>query len=220
MSLPITRSLRNSSAWTYAAEAAAAKPETGGIRRRRRRAESRGDRRPPGLIAQRWVTTTAFHYDVGFPGSGDRHVAGQGYEFDGASVPFPLTDFVPQTHSLYLGAAALHHWLYQIDYQTVARERADAIFREAMIDDRPRAQLDPGGADVVGGAGRRLGGLVQPPARNLHLAYSPAAVDSPRFADLDSHRHPRAVGALVIELLSLKTYRAEAARIRALDAPE
>ncbi|WP_179961570.1 hypothetical protein [Pikeienuella piscinae] len=27
-------------------------------------------------------------------------------------------------------------------------------------------------------------------------------------------------GALVIELLSLKTYRAEAARIRALDAPE
>ncbi|MFV0475418.1 MAG: DUF1353 domain-containing protein [Pikeienuella sp.] len=101
--------------------------------RRKRRAESRSNPRPPGFIAQRWVTTEAFRYDVGHPGSGDRHVVERGYEFDGASVPFPLTVIVPQTHSLYLAAAALHDWLYEKEHETVERERADMIFREAMI---------------------------------------------------------------------------------------
>lgn len=101
--------------------------------RRRRRAESRRTWFPPGLIAQSWVTDDCFRYDFGEKGSGDRYIVGKAFEFDGASVPFPLTVFVPQTHSLYLSAAALHDWLYQNEKERVAREKADAIFREAML---------------------------------------------------------------------------------------
>ena len=55
------------------------------------------------------------------------------FEFDGASVPWPLILFTPKTHSLYLGAAALHDWLYGEAYEEVDRATADKVFREAMI---------------------------------------------------------------------------------------
>lgn len=186
--------------------------------RRRRRAESRDDWRPPGLIAQCWVTTEAFHYDVGFPGSGDRHVVGKGYEFDGASVPFPLTVFVPQTHSLYLGAAALHDWLYQIEYETVTRERADATFREAMI----VLGLNWIWAGLMWRAVRAGGWAVwykrQPKTRAWRILQLPWIPRVPLVWIITLVRG--LYGALVIDLFSTGAYRAEAARIRALDAPE
>ncbi|MEL6236396.1 MAG: DUF1353 domain-containing protein, partial [Pseudomonadota bacterium] len=54
------------------------------------------------------------------------------YEFDGASVPWLLSAFVPRSHSDILGAAALHDWLYAQAHESVPRRRADAVFREAL----------------------------------------------------------------------------------------
>ena len=101
--------------------------------RRRRRAANRRRWLPPGFMAPLWVVKEDFFYDVGGPDSGERLVVPEGFEFDGATVPVPLTLFVPQTHSLYLGAAALHDWLYDSAPPHVSRERADHIFRDAML---------------------------------------------------------------------------------------
>lgn len=101
--------------------------------RQRRRAETRGNWLPPGLIAQQWVVGETFFYKTGIPGEMRSFTVPAGYEFDGASVPFPLTVLVPQTHSLYLAAAALHDWLYENAHEELSRKEADAIFREAMM---------------------------------------------------------------------------------------
>lgn len=186
--------------------------------RRRRRAETRDIWLPPGLVASRWVVTEAFRYEVGAVGSGEEFVVGRGFEFDGASVPSPLTLLVPQTHALYLAAAALHDWLYQVEHKQISREKADAIFREAMI--------------VIGlnwfWAGLmwrsvRAGGWAAwhertPGTLAWRLLQLPRLIRGPLVWAITMARGFTA--GIFIDLFSLPKYRAEAARIRALDAPK
>ncbi|MDF1719691.1 MAG: DUF1353 domain-containing protein [Minwuia sp.] len=101
--------------------------------RRRRREMRRQSWLPPGLLSPEWVLSTAMRYGVGSPDSSELYIVPRGYEFDGASVPWPLTAIVPKTHSTYIGAAALHDFLYEKAWESVPRERADSIFREAML---------------------------------------------------------------------------------------
>ncbi|WP_340108114.1 DUF1353 domain-containing protein [Pikeienuella sp. HZG-20] len=186
--------------------------------RRRRRAETRAKGAPPGLIAQKWVTDDAFCYDVGHPGSGERHVVGKGYEFDGASVPFPLTVLVPQTHSLYLAAAALHDWLYEVEHELVEREKADAIFREAMM----VLGLNWVWAGLMWRAVRAGGWAVwysrKPETIEWRLLQAPALLRVPIVWLVTLVRG--LYGAFLIDIWSLPKYRAEARRIQALDATE
>lgn len=186
--------------------------------RRARRAESRGSWLPPGVIAPNWVTEKSFFYDVGRPGSGDRHVVGRGFEFDGASVPFPLTLFVPQTHSLYLAAAALHDWLYAVEHETVERERADAIFREAMI----VLGLNWFWAGLMWRA-VRAGGWApwyarKPGTPAWKVLQLPWPLRLPLVWAITVVRG--FWGVVAYDLWHWGAFRAEAARIRALDAPE
>lgn len=101
--------------------------------RRAMRAESRSRWLWPGVISPRWATAEAFRYAFGGPDSDDVYVVPKQFPFDGASVPWPLTLVTPKTHSQYLGAAALHDWLYGVAHNQVPREKADEMFREAMI---------------------------------------------------------------------------------------
>lgn len=184
--------------------------------RRRRRGETRDDWRPPGLIAQRWVVGRTFRYDVGRLGSDEEYVVPKGFEFDGASVPFPLTVLVPQSHSLYLAAAALHDWLYQNERDRLTREQADWIFREAMMvlgvnwvwaGLMWRAVRAGGwavwGAHEAGTFAQRLAKAPRP-ARILLIAL----ISWPRGI----------AGTLFVDLFRLPAYRAEARRLREQDA--
>lgn len=102
--------------------------------RRARRARTRAKLVPPGFLAPEWVVAQDFFYEVDGPGSGEKIVVPRGFEFDGATVPVPLTLLVPQTHSAYLAAAALHDFLYsRHGPRHLSRKRADRIFRDAMI---------------------------------------------------------------------------------------
>lgn len=100
--------------------------------RRANRAALRSIGWPPGLVANRWLTAEAFAFrsKIGMPDA--RFTVPQGFAFDGASVPWVLTAFVPRSHSDLLAAAALHDWLYVHAHRWVSREKADAVFREAL----------------------------------------------------------------------------------------
>lgn len=100
--------------------------------RRANRDELRAIGWPPGLVANRWLVARPFAYSHGGKTSTETYVVGAPYEFDGASVPFLLTAFIPRSHSDLLAAAALHDWLYEREHETVPRPKADAIFREAL----------------------------------------------------------------------------------------
>jgi len=89
--------------------------------------------RPPGLIPTKWAMARAMEYCAGSKDSDERYLVPKGFPFDGASVPILLTILVPRSHSSYLGAAALHDHLYQNRRDTVPRNRADELFREAMM---------------------------------------------------------------------------------------
>ncbi|MEX2518105.1 MAG: DUF1353 domain-containing protein [Paracoccaceae bacterium] len=186
--------------------------------RRRRRAESRNIWLPPGLVASQWVVTQAFRYEVGALGSGEEIVVGRGFEFDGASVPPPLTLLVPQTHALYLAAAALHDWLYQVEHERISRKKADAIFREAMI----VLGLNWFWAGLMWRS-VRAGGWVpwherKPGTLAWRLLRLPKIIRGPLIWLVNMTRGFAA--GLFVDLFSLPRYRAEAARIRALDAPK
>jgi len=101
--------------------------------RRRMRHRRRRSLWPPGFITPKWAMAADMKYCVGSKDSGECYLVKKDFEFDGASVPFLLTRFVPRTHSAYLGAAALHDFLYRECRDTVPRNRADQIFREAML---------------------------------------------------------------------------------------
>lgn len=101
--------------------------------RKAKRARTRGNYLPPAFIPERWIVSRPFFFDRGGLGSGERYVVRGGFLFDGASVPPVLSALAPRTHSLYLGAAALHDFLYAERHQDVSREIADDAFREAMI---------------------------------------------------------------------------------------
>lgn len=190
------------------------KPEV----RRFRRAQTRRDWRPPGLIAQRWVVHRSFHYDVGHLGSDECHIVPKGFEFDGASVPFPLTVLVPQSHSLYLAASALHDWFYhqRSERGSMSREQADAIFRESMI----VLGLNWVWAGLMWRAVRAGGWAVwdaQTPGTFAHWLARRPWLFRTIVASLISW--PRGVaGTLFIDLFNLAAYRADAQRLRGQDA--
>lgn len=182
--------------------------------RRERRAKRRASIWPPGLIANRWCTARPFTYSYGSEDSAESYRVPEGYPFDGASVPWALTAFVPRSHSAYLAAAALHDFLYERAWQTVPRARADAVFREAMLvlgvnwfwalvmHRAVRAGgWEPWYARAEGTAVNRflaLPALLRKPPALLWIALA--------FA-----------GGLALDLLSLGRARAEAARIAAAD---
>lgn len=88
---------------------------------------------PPGWVTPEWSLAAPMEYSVGYEGAPERYLVEEGYPFDGASVPWPLTLLVPRTHSSYVGAAALHDYLYEKRHADVSRLHADNIFREAML---------------------------------------------------------------------------------------
>ncbi|HEU0222791.1 MAG TPA: DUF1353 domain-containing protein [Paracoccaceae bacterium] len=100
--------------------------------RRRYRAALRRTAWPPGLIANRWLLAESFAYSFGGKAAAETYIVRAPFEFDGASVPWAVTAFIPRSHSDLLAAAALHDWLYEREFARVPRERADAIFREAL----------------------------------------------------------------------------------------
>ena len=100
--------------------------------RRRNRAALRATGWPPGLVPNRWLLAESFVYSYGGKASTESYTVTAPYEFDGASVPFGLSAFIPRSHSDLLAAAALHDWLYSEAHETVPRARADAVFREAL----------------------------------------------------------------------------------------
>ncbi len=101
--------------------------------RRKMRHLHRQRLRPPGLIPTKWAMARAMEYCAGSKDSDERYLVPKGFPFDGASVPILLTILVPRSHSSYLGAAALHDHLYQNRRDAVPRNRADELFREAMM---------------------------------------------------------------------------------------
>lgn len=100
--------------------------------RRELRMEHRESIRPPGWVNPRWAVADTFRYAFGHKASDEVYIVPKGYIFDGASVPWPATAFVPKTHPLYIGATALHDYLYEHMYDRMDRRRADDVFREAM----------------------------------------------------------------------------------------
>ena len=101
--------------------------------RRKMRHMHRQRRWPPGFTPTKWAMAADMEYGAGSKDSDERYLVPKGFNFDGASVPILLTILVPRTHSSYLGAAALHDYLYRNCRDTVPRNRADELFREAMM---------------------------------------------------------------------------------------
>lgn len=101
--------------------------------RHRRREMRRVSFRPPGWLDPEWSLAAPMRYCVGSVDSEECYTVPEGYTFDGATVPWPLTLVVPRTHSSYMGAAALHDYLYQYYHDRMTRGHADAIFCEAML---------------------------------------------------------------------------------------
>jgi hypothetical protein len=84
------------------------------------------------LHGDRWIVEKAFDYHVGDEASNDIVTVPKGFETDLASVPFPLTFFIPKdgTHTQ---AAVLHDWLYCSSLLHLrTRKECDLIFLEAM----------------------------------------------------------------------------------------
>lgn len=97
------------------------------------RQAQRRDRRPPALLPQQWRVVRAFKYAWSGAPSADPFVVPSGYPFDGASVPWPATALIPKAHSIYLGASALHDFLYSRRCAHVSRKTADHVFLEALL---------------------------------------------------------------------------------------
>ena len=76
--------------------------------RRRMRHRRREKLWPPGLSPVKWAMAAGMRYGVGSKDSGEQYLVPKDFSFDGASVPILLTILVP-------------------------RNRADQIFREAML---------------------------------------------------------------------------------------
>ena len=53
-----------------------------------------------------------------------------GFIFDGASVPWPLTLFIPRHHPKYIRATLLHDYL--LVYRTMSRKRIDGLFHKCL----------------------------------------------------------------------------------------
>ena len=101
---------------------------------------------PPAWMPEQWYVARTFRYWTDGEGKGTFFdVPGGDIEanpserkeaplvFDGASVPWPLTLLVPKTHPIYLGAAALHDYLYSRRHQDVTRREADDYFLDALL---------------------------------------------------------------------------------------
>ena len=114
-------------------QAAFQRSELSSEERQARRNRRRNSYVPPGWLDPEWALAHPMRYCVNSEDSEECYEVPEGFVFDGASVPWPLTLIVPRTHSGYIGAAALHDYLYQCRHETVPRNRADAIFREAML---------------------------------------------------------------------------------------
>lgn len=114
-------------------ESAHADPPANPEARERRRHAYRERWTPPALIPECWIVSRDYEFWSESEGRGDRFVVPAGFDFDGASVPWPLTVLVPRTHPIYLGAAALHDYLYARRHGDVGRSRADALFLTALL---------------------------------------------------------------------------------------
>ena len=108
------------------------RPENSSARRRLRE-QWRSELLPPALIPEGWRVAEDFCYWTNGEGKGDAYIVPKGYRFDGASVPWPLTVLVPKTHPIYLGAAALHDYLYERRHEDVERKKADDLFLDALL---------------------------------------------------------------------------------------
>lgn len=155
-------------------------------------------------------------YAVGSEDGTERYLVPRGYEFDGASVPWPLTPLVPKTHSTYIGAAALHDFLYEKAWETVSRDRADFIFREALL----VLGLNWIWAGLMWRAVRAAGWRVWYRRSNLGIVGSfmrlPCVL---RFVpEMLAVFIVGVAGALFVDLPRLGSYRRQAMEIRAKDS--
>lgn len=84
-----------------------------------------------------WRTTLSFKWviDMADP-EGDRVVVPQGFDFDGASVPWPLTAIFPRVHRTYMQSAALHDWCLKHERHRFSRNDIDLMFKSALIAQR------------------------------------------------------------------------------------
>lgn len=123
LAAPITRALF---------EAASNGAHLSSAERRRRRAGTWRRMLPPGFYGSDWIVAKDFKYIANDAAPGEEFLVEAGFQFDGASTPPVLSWLIPATHSMYLGAAALHDRLYRDD-AGVERAKADDLMREAML---------------------------------------------------------------------------------------
>lgn len=123
MAAPITHALF---------EAASNAAHLSSAERRERRASTRRRWLPPGFYKPNWVVANDFKYVANDAAPDEEFLVEAGFQFDGASTPPILSWLIPATHSMYLGAAALHDRLYRPD-AGVERKKADDLIREAML---------------------------------------------------------------------------------------
>ncbi len=84
---------------------------------------------PPALHASRWRVNQNFKWHLSTDNTKEIIIEA-GFEFDGASVPWPFTIIFPRAHSQYIQAACLHDWLYIT--KPLSRRAADKEFYAAL----------------------------------------------------------------------------------------
>ncbi len=88
----------------------------------------------PGMTRQKWLVGDDFEWAVGSLEKPEAIISvPKGYEFDGASVPFPANLLYPRAHPKYMQAAALHDFIYEHLGHEYSRSEADEIFHDAML---------------------------------------------------------------------------------------
>ena len=86
-----------------------------------------------------WVTAREFTYDVGLEGSKDSITVPKGFKTDLASIPWPVSMFIPIV-GRYNQSAVLHDYTYHIKGEITKpynrkkrpRKECDKIFKESM----------------------------------------------------------------------------------------
>lgn len=79
----------------------------------------------------RWRTLKAFSWQIHYKALSPSILVPEGFVFDGATVPWGITLFLPRAHPLYLQAAALHDWMLTHERPYYSRCHIDQIFKDA-----------------------------------------------------------------------------------------
>ena len=82
--------------------------------------------------AVRWKTLRSFEWRIHDDDDAPRIRVPEGFIFDGATIPWGITLFLPRAHPRYLQAAALHDWMLENERPYFSRCHIDQIFKQAV----------------------------------------------------------------------------------------